>query len=220
MTSIIIENGGNTDYISTLFVALFYKPIKLLDDILELKPNVSKFIYLQSLIKIKFVDELRSEKCIFKDVINEIRNYICIFYDFGKNNFYDRKNIYDFYNFILSNISFRQYCFNIELNKDSCITDYFEHKNFSLDNIIVFTIKRNENHKLDIWNILDNNWICQSIICEKDNHYYCIVRNKKKWLKFDDLTIPSIFEINLKDYEDDIKQECYMIIYKPIENRY
>lgn len=219
--SIIIEDGSNTSYISTLLASLYYVPIKQYDILLKNMPISNNFLYLQSLIKIKFVDELRDKKCIFSETINEIRNYMVLECNWEiDNNPYDDKDIIDFYNFLTHITSINQ-CFitlNIDKNCDNskCVNSV----NYSDDCVFLYIIKRNDNeNSLDIWNVINNQWICQSIICLNKGHYYAIIRDGSKWNKFDDTKVPSIYEINLSDYKSSIMKECVLIIYRPFNKK-
>lgn len=64
-------------------------------------------------------------------------------------------------------------------------------------------------------------WTIHSVICHtgnslKEGHYYSILITNNKWLMFDDLSIPSLREIDMSDLEliDKIKRECVFLIYK------
>lgn len=208
--SIIIEDGGNTDYISVLLFGLFYKGN---DDILSIEPLDRNVIYLQSLIKIKFVDEIRDDKCVFGSVLNEIRNYLVLEcgYDID---IYEKQDIIKLWEFLSKKIPIKQKIINIFLEENNNNKNfYFDEK--TKDGLIIFTINRKNDEELDIWNVLDD-WICQTIICKNNNDYYCLIRDKKKWFKFSDKNIPCVNEIQLKNFECAIKKECVMVIYKKI----
>ena len=75
---IIVENGINTCYISSLLMALFYSPSNIYYKMLESDPNNPNFYYLQELIKINFIEPIRKGYNVTADTINEIRNYMFI----------------------------------------------------------------------------------------------------------------------------------------------
>lgn len=75
----VIENGHNTCYIDSLFMALFYVTSQIDHIFLNCDPDVpSKEIlqsyYLQELIKIKFVENIRKHNSIDVTIMNELRN--------------------------------------------------------------------------------------------------------------------------------------------------
>lgn len=216
--SIIIEDGMNTSYISSILVALYYIKVNQFEQILECYPISTNFLYLQSLIKIKFVNELRENKCIFSESLNEIRNYMILECGWGGDKPFDDKNVIDFYNFLTQFTSVQQYSIILNIESDCNNANYINDINCLSDSVLIYIINRLNESKLDIRNIINDKWICQSIICKDDNHYYTIIRNGKEWFRFSDRDVPSIISINLKDYEDDIKRQCVMIIYRPIKN--
>jgi len=67
----IIENGYNTCYISALLVGLFHKP-SFCDEIITNIPNIKNIIYLQEVIKHKFIINIRNNLSVTIDAINEI----------------------------------------------------------------------------------------------------------------------------------------------------
>ncbi len=72
----IVENGYNTCYLSSLFTAMFYKSSEI-EKILDRAPKDGSGLFLQELIKIKFVEPIRRHFSISSNIMNEIRNY-CI----------------------------------------------------------------------------------------------------------------------------------------------
>jgi uncharacterized UBP type Zn finger protein len=75
---VVVENGINTCYISSLLVALFYTPSNIYYKMLESDPLDQNLYYLQELIKINFIEPLRKNISVSADIINEIRNYMFI----------------------------------------------------------------------------------------------------------------------------------------------
>lgn len=75
---VTIENGINSTYITSILLSLFTKDSNI-DTLLENNTNDPTFVYLQELIKNKFVNPLKKFYSISSNVINEIRNfsYIC-----------------------------------------------------------------------------------------------------------------------------------------------
>ena len=105
INSFIIEDGYNTSYITSLFTALYYKN-SCIEATLSKDTNNIAFIYLQELIKTKFVDPMRKCYTVPLSSINEIRNYSMIngwdvdFRNIGS--FLCEKNVVDFYDFLSS----------------------------------------------------------------------------------------------------------------------
>lgn len=106
----IVENGFNTCYIDSLLMALFYKPSTYLDSLLHTDPKNLNCIYLQEIIKYKFVDQVRKNISIMSDIINEIRLYAheCGWL-VGRSNEYDelfeQQDVNEFYAFLLNAIN-------------------------------------------------------------------------------------------------------------------
>ena len=97
----VVENGFNTCYISSLLMALFYKP-SYLDNMLQQEPKNPDLIYLQELIKTKFVDKVRNGVSVLSDVMNEIRTYanICGWLKDIPNELADQQDVNEFYGFL------------------------------------------------------------------------------------------------------------------------
>jgi ubiquitin C-terminal hydrolase len=111
------------------------------------------------------------------------------------------------------------------------------YKLINIPKLIILHINRFNNnfirtsYKLDIMkrikfcNISDNEqnylkWKIHSIICHSGNsiksgHYYSIIYTEKKWLKFDDMLVPSFEQIDLEDNDnkEKIMLESIMLIY-------
>jgi len=115
----VVENGFNTCYMDSLFVALFYKPSQI-EDMLNNDPKNVATIYLQDLIKSRFVEPLRKHYIIEKDIINEIRNYAHICGWCETEEFIDeQQDISEFYNWLLSEFSAKYIQFEkITMNTD------------------------------------------------------------------------------------------------------
>jgi len=108
----VVENGLNTCYIDSLLMALFYKPSTFLDSLLQTEPKNYDYIYLQEIIKNKFVDQVRKNNSVTADIINEIRNYASMCgwlstlpekdkYD----EFFAQQDVNEFYSFLLDSIN-------------------------------------------------------------------------------------------------------------------
>jgi len=100
MYNFVIEDGYNTSYIDALFMGLFYTPSLIENIFLSNNPKVIDKIFLQEIIKDKFVDIIRNEKSVLIDTINEIRNILFMYGWLDYNTLCDHQNINDFYKFI------------------------------------------------------------------------------------------------------------------------
>lgn len=125
----IIENGLNTCYIDSLLMALFYKPSTYLDSLLHSDPNNLDCIYLQEIIKNKFVDQVRKNTSVLADVVNEIRIYanVCGWLANaadGYNELFEQQDVNEFYSFLLNSINVPL----IEIQRQT-ISEAFDNKN-------------------------------------------------------------------------------------------
>jgi ubiquitin C-terminal hydrolase len=103
----VIENGLNTCYMDSLLMALFYKPSTYLESILHSDPKNLDAIYLQEIIKNKFVDQVRKNNSVLADVINEIRIYanVCGWLENSSNEcneLFEQQDVNEFYSFLLN----------------------------------------------------------------------------------------------------------------------
>ncbi|AYV83523.1 MAG: ubiquitin carboxyl-terminal hydrolase [Hyperionvirus sp.] len=103
----VIENGFNTCYIDALLMSLFYKPSSYLDGLLVSEPKDPMFVYLQEIIKIKFVDKVRKNVSVGGDVMNEIRVYasICGWKQNFPEELFEQQDVNEFYTFLLGIIN-------------------------------------------------------------------------------------------------------------------
>jgi hypothetical protein len=175
MHNFIIEDGYNTSYMDSLFMGLFYTPSLIENILLNTIPKKIDNIYLQEIIKDKFVDIIKNGKSVLFDSINEIRNIFFMYgwldYDMICNN----QSVNNFYNFIaemfilpikiqkkyntnndtLSDYN-NIYCININLDEKSenmislkdIYIKWLEHEQLMIINIphiLPFYINRNNN---------------------------------------------------------------------------
>ncbi len=97
---IMVENGYNTNYIDVLLIALFFKPSYLEHTFLNNQPKSAEYLYLQELIKQKFVLSLHNKTSITSNIVNEIRNYSFILGWKSFDEILQKQNIIDFYIFL------------------------------------------------------------------------------------------------------------------------
>jgi hypothetical protein len=114
----IVEDGFNATYIDSLLIALFYNNNKYLLEILNLNPIKPAGIYLQELIKQKFVEPLQRNFSISSSTINEIRNYskIC---GFEIDDITKEQNIINYFKFIAELFNIDKIGFELEQIKDN-----------------------------------------------------------------------------------------------------
>lgn len=144
---LIVENGYNTSYIDTLFMALFYKTSYIQDMLSENVTNV-KFYYLQDLIYFNFVRKSRCGYTIDSQIMNEIRNYL--FYCGWKHNYNitDLFNVNELYDYLADNFNIKKIEFiseNKKINMNYITLDVFDNSSVKilLDNYINNTIGTN-----------------------------------------------------------------------------
>jgi len=113
---ICIDDGYNTSYIDSVLVALFYKTNPYTNILLEKNPQKHSVIYLQELIKTKFIVPLHKNFSISSSIINEIRNYALIMgWDEHSSYLNELSSPIDFFKFL--NQSFEGDSINIEINQ-------------------------------------------------------------------------------------------------------
>ena len=95
----IVENGFNTCYISSLLMALFYKS-SYLDIMLYNEPKNIEMIYLQEIIKNKFIDYVRSGTSILMEHMNEIRTFANICGWLTVDELLEQQDVNDFFTFL------------------------------------------------------------------------------------------------------------------------
>ena len=103
-TLFIVENGLNTCYIDALLMSLFYKPSIYLEGLLISEPRDPSFMYLQDIMKVKFVDQVRRNVSVTADVMNEIRIYanVCGWKaDCDPDELFEQQDVNEFYTFLL-----------------------------------------------------------------------------------------------------------------------
>ena len=183
----IIEGGYNTSYITSLLVLLYYTSNenlnKTLDDIHENNNDVNDVsnindvinindvsnidgIYLQELIKSKFVDLIRKDICIYIDNINEIRNYLFIlgWYNDDIDELFKNKDIIDLFMFLTKKLNFEKLDIDVMTYNNGILDLKNNINNLSYINI---------NPTLTDTNIkfLFNSWINYNINTNSNNFY-------------------------------------------------
>jgi uncharacterized UBP type Zn finger protein len=103
----VVENGINTCYMDSLFMALFYSPSNISYNMLETDPTDPTFLYLQELIKTNFIEPVRKNTSISANTINEIRNFA--FINGWKTNtpdeIFEQQDVTEFFTFLMNNFN-------------------------------------------------------------------------------------------------------------------
>jgi len=266
----VVENAGNTCYIDSLIMALFYSPSAI--DIL-LKKDVQEVIciYLQEYILKNFVNNVRRGKSVLQDTMHLLRELL-ISNGWKAIEQIEQQDINEFYVFLMdilegpyidikkigdSSMSSENdegfmekvpyISLTVEPGCDLSIKELFKQhtikhnrKIYNIVNspsILSFSIKRygkkgeknvskiqintkiKPQHNIDL--IDQHVWTFQSAICHKgtnlkSGHYYTLLYHENSYYIFDDLCIPSLRQVNMKDSEIShmIKTECVLIIYR------
>ena len=184
----VVENGYNTCYIDSLLIALFYKNNISINEILENEPKMSEAYYLQELMKLKFVDQIRKNYSIFSQSMNEIRNYSIICGWNTEGNIDEQQNCIKYYNFIsdlfkINPIKFELFEFNSNMYPEN------------INNISIPFITLDLNRDNDIRNLFIN-WLNSNIIKKNSSVIQC----------YKLINIPEfiVFSINRYDTNDNI----------------
>lgn len=225
----IIEDGYNTSYISALFVGLFYEKtnierIFLLDKL----QSDNHFIYLQKLIKHKFVENIRNNISVPASIVNEIRNYayLCGWKsELPIDHFMEEHDVVSFLEFLLS--TFKIQCVElsdeqkmiIPIDQINChnLTEIYNkwmltHTITNLPSFITFKIDRNilKKSQIDIMckirlfnsdHIYNNiKWIFHCVICKNPtDNYYCVLSINQKLYVWSDKSCPNLLPFNKYD---------------------
>lgn len=117
----LVENGLNTCYMDSLFMALFYSPSFVENLLLDSDPVKPDYLYLQELIKCKFVETVRNSRSVLSESINEIRNYAHVSGWLDSENLCGQQDVNEFYSFIIENFG----CRMIEIQRNT-LTETFQ----------------------------------------------------------------------------------------------
>jgi uncharacterized UBP type Zn finger protein len=95
----LVENGGNTCYIDSLLMALFYTESHI-DAILTKPPKQDSYVYLQEFIKGCFVDKVRSSQNVTMETINELRYILMNCGWLDADELFNQQDVNEFFTFI------------------------------------------------------------------------------------------------------------------------
>ena len=230
----IIESGYCTNYITVLLASLFYKH-SCIDNILNNNHENIQNIYLQEIIKSKFIEYIRKGYSIQMQTLIEIQTFAHICGWQSSESLLNEHNIEDFYEFLLEISAVEKpktnsYYINIKINGTECLklNDLLEtmQSNILLNISVLLAIKLNRdasNCEIDIPKKImlynDTIWAIHTIICRDSNgSIYSIIYDADSWYIFNNNNNNnnnySISSINIKEIATKIKKECYFIIYK------
>lgn len=227
----IVDGDKNTDYIDTLLVALFFKQYTF-DIYLHSEPKNINAVYLQDIIRTKFVNSIRSGKGILHNTISEILIYSheCGWISETKN-ILSQQSILDYYLFLadlfcIESIETIDCAKNtsVKITKHSHITlcvssgnssdikKLLEKKNISIKNKPNHIILHISGFCSDIKKCIRLNtvygendymyWSISAIICLKKNHHYCFIYSSGIWYIYDHNNVPCIRQSDI--YSTDI----------------
>lgn len=100
--SIVVENAGNTCYIDSLIISLFY-PDESLDYLLDNHSKNHLIIYLQEYIKHNVIQNIRAGISVTIDIMHELRT-LCIMNGWKskeEKEHYQQQDVNEFYTFLL-----------------------------------------------------------------------------------------------------------------------
>lgn len=238
----IIEDGYNTNYITTILLALFCEK-SMIERCLLLENNSSNLngLYLQKLIQYNFVNNIQNNICVKSDILNEIR--LCAMTLGWKDNKIDiacsEYDPLDFMQFILNTINFHPIEIDdiqnnildfINLNPNIENVD-IQHTYFDwttknkISNIPIFilfkldqlssNIKINKKIKLFNGNHPYHNirWLFHSLFYEDNGNYVVIINKNDKLLISDRTKYPMLTYLNISTLNN-LKGKNIRIFYK------
>lgn len=171
MNPFIIENIGNTCYIDSLLMGLFYDPSKL-DNLLNKNITNTLGIYVQEYIKENFVNLVRNNKSVLRSNIEMIKT-LCFQLGWKQYNEYtEQQDINEFYTFLMEILENEQ----IEIRRNN-ISENSNNKIETIPFIPLSLSPISENIKVSE---LLHNWLINNtasiknndIITKSPNSYY------------------------------------------------
>jgi ubiquitin C-terminal hydrolase len=104
---IIVQNAGNTCYIDSLLVSLFYKEESGLIDkgslirLLETDPKTGDSVYLQEFIKFHFIDCINDNKSVLEDTMNTLRHLLFTNSWKEESEIFGQQDVTEFYTYLV-----------------------------------------------------------------------------------------------------------------------
>lgn len=223
---IIVENIDS--HISSVLIAMFYTQPEILNTNIDYVN-----MYLQEYIKINFINKIKSGKSIMVNDLTLLKNIIS-HYGCTEN------TIPNLYSFLIAKVSKANdnaiqlvnnkipfIAFDLDENTNiKILLQLWLSKNIitNVPNMICISINRKNDALININkkisaninnDILQRNvWSFHAAICINHDHSYVLFYDKNYYI-FDDLVIPSIIQVNIKDkyIMDKIISEVVFVIY-------
>ena len=95
----IFENAGNTCYISSLLVGLFYSNSEIYN-ILEDDLYITQNIYIQQYIKSKIINHIRNNKSVKINIMHSLREILYNSKWLSENEIYKQQDVSEFYSYL------------------------------------------------------------------------------------------------------------------------
>ena len=234
----VVESTSESSYIDSLLIALFYKSSTCIDPILYNDPFNPEIVYLQELIKHKFVEFIRKGISVHMATISEIK--ICSQWCGYNYKNHDTKPLADYYDFLLRSTNANMIEQNgrlwpyieVDITDKSLVPlnvkKLIEHININnVPHFIAVKInKKTRDTLVDIQkkiklypknpsiNVYDLRWSIHAIVChDAVEHYTVLLNGDNKWLLFSNKNIPCLSEFDIKSNASQIKRDAILIIY-------
>jgi ubiquitin C-terminal hydrolase len=88
-------------------MSLFYAPSFTTNLLLDADPIAPDYLYLQELIKCRFIETVRNGRSVLSDTINEIRNYSHICGWLTADNLCDQQDVNEYYQFLMEKFGYQ-----------------------------------------------------------------------------------------------------------------
>lgn len=239
----IIENIDNINYIESLIMALFFFKDTHIEELLDKDIENMIGIYLQEYIKEHFINTARDGKSILRTTIENL-NILCKYLgwsgDSTVNEFYQFLiDILEYPKIEMINTNGLANEFanpkiqipyiTLTPKEPECLIstmvhDWLEHKHMLPNDILPIYIQRTEQisniniQKKIVINKYQPNiieWYFHSVICNKNGHYYTLLKSSDRYYIFDNIKIPCLKMIRMDntDIKRSIMRECEFMIY-------
>lgn len=174
----VVENGLNTCYIDSLLMALFYKQSTYLDNILYCEPKDSLYIYLQEVIKHKFVTPIRNNISVLASDMNEIRlnAHICGWLAGSTpDELLDQQDVNEFYSFLLDVTNGQ----NIKIQRQTIYENNDNTEFGEIESLPFISLSVPDNTDKTSVKELLNDWMNNNVVHNIEKY---IIKNEKKEL--------------------------------------
>lgn len=209
-----VENGGNTCYIDSLLMALFYTPSHI-EQLLSQDPKTTPAIYLQEFIHYNLIEPVRSQTSVSSDDMNTLRR-ICIENDWLNNVInidpeeqYSQQDVTEFFSFI-SNL------FNNEpiKIKRQLLTDGIDDEHGTEETVLFIPLYVPDNiEKITIKQLLDN-WLHHNYVTVNKNG-----KDTKCLIQYKIINSPQIIVLSINRFKKpDVRDYVDVIIQNRLKN--